>query len=239
MLKQIGRSAFVRSAIGAVATSYLRLVRATTRFVVEPADFPTRIASELPVIAAMWHGQHFMIHVAWPEGADVSALISRHGDGEINAQVLRRLGVRPIRGSGGDPAKMQRRGGAKALREMVRALEQGSTMVLTADIPKVSRRAGAGIVTLARMSGRPIYPIAVVSARRIDFDSWDHASLSLPFGRGAMVLGEPIRVARDASEADIEVARQAVEDGLNTVHERAFALVNSRDPGAPEQEAGR
>lgn len=232
MLKKIGRSQFARSALGALATKYLKLVRSTTRFVTEPADFPQRIAQELPVIAAMWHGQHFMIHFAWPQGADVSALISRHGDGEINAQILSRLGVRAIRGSGGDPAKMQKRGGAVALREMLRALEQGSTMVLTADIPKVSRRAGAGIVTLARMSGRPIYPIAVVSGRRVDFNSWDRASLALPFGRGAMVLGDPVHVARDASDAELEAARQAVQDGLDAVHARAYALVGAKDPGA-------
>lgn len=236
MLKKIGRSSVVRSAIGAVATAYLRLVRKTTHFVVEPADFPQRIAQELPVIAAMWHGQHFMIHFAWPPGADVSALISRHGDGEINARVLKRLGVTPIRGSGGDPSKMVRRGGATALREMLRALDRGSTIVMTADIPKISRRAGAGIVTLARMSGRPIYPIAVVSTRRIDFDSWDHASLALPFARGAMVLGDPVRVARDASDDDLERARKAVETGLDAVHARAYAMIDSQDPGARPQD---
>ena len=38
-------------------------------------------------------------------------------------------------------------------------------------------------------------PVAVVTSRRIDFRSWDRASLGLPFGRGAMVLGEPIACA--------------------------------------------
>ena len=66
---------------------------------------------------------------------------------------------------------------------------------MTADVPKIARVCGEGIVTLARLSGRPIVPVAVVTSRRIDFESWDRASLGLPFGRGAMVLGEPIRVA--------------------------------------------
>lgn len=232
MLKRLGRSRAVQNLIGFLAVAWLRLVRATTTFVMEPPRFPEEIAPHLPVIVAMWHGQHFMVHFAWPKGARVSALISRSGDGELNANVLERLGVTPVRGSGGARDKMRKRGGAVALREMLRQLEQGSTIVMTADVPKVSRIAGAGIVTLAQLSGRPIYPIAVVKRWRKDFHSWDHASMGLPFGRGAMVLGEPVHVARDADEVACEAARRAVEQGLNSVHARAYALVGSMDPGA-------
>jgi lysophospholipid acyltransferase (LPLAT)-like uncharacterized protein len=103
---------------------------------------------------------------------------------------------------------------------------------MTADVPKIARRCGRGIVVLAQHSGRPIVPVAVATSRRMDVRSWDRASLGLPFGRGAMVLGEPIRVPRDADAAAVEAAREAVERGLDAVHERAYALVGARDPGA-------
>jgi len=238
MLKRLGRSRAIQNAVGLIAVGYLRLVRATTRFVSEPADFPEKMRSNLPVIVAMWHGQHFMIHYAWPKGAPICALISRSDDGELNANVLRRLGVTPIRGSGGHPSKWRKRGGVAALREMLRQLSEGSTVVLTADVPKTSRVAGLGIVTLAQMSGRPIYPIAVVSGRRIDFPTWDHASIGLPFGPGAMVLGDPIFVRRDADADALEAARQAVQTGLDDAHARAYALVGSTDPGNRPQLAG-
>jgi lysophospholipid acyltransferase (LPLAT)-like uncharacterized protein len=232
MFKTLGKLRLVRNMLARLATSYFHLVRSTSRFVSEPADYEARVGVDLPVIAAMWHGQHFMIHYAWPKGAQVSALISRHGDGEINAMVLERLGVTPIRGSGGSRDKMRKRGGALALREMLRALAGGSTVVMTADVPKVSRVAGPGIVALAQKSGRPIYPVAVVASRRIDFKSWDRASLGLPFSRGAIVVGEAIRVAADASPDECEEARLAVQVGLDEVHRRAYALVGSHDPGA-------
>jgi lysophospholipid acyltransferase (LPLAT)-like uncharacterized protein len=82
------------------------------------------------------------------------------------------------------------------------------------------------------LSGRPIVPVAVVTNRRIDFDSWDRASIGLPFGRGAIVLGEPFSVPKDADEPALERLRQSVERELDRVHERAYALVGSRDPGA-------
>jgi len=233
MLKTLGRTDPVQGVLGFLAAHYLRLVRATTHFVEEPAGFRQSIGPELPVIAAMWHGQHFLMHAAWPEGASIHALVSRHGDGEINARALRRLGVTPIRGSGGAPGKTRRRGGARAMREMLRALESGSSVVLTADIPKCARIAGKGIVALAQLSGRPIFPIAVATRPRIDLPSWDHASLSLPGGRGAMVLGSPIHVPRAADDALLEQARIAVETGLNAVHSRAYRLIDSMEPGAP------
>ena len=231
MLKALGRWRPVQESAGFLASAYLGLVRATNGFVQEPPGFLEAITSDLPVIAAMWHGQHFMIHYAWPAGARVAALISRHRDGEINAVLLRRFGVRPIRGSGGAASGTRRRGGVTALLTMARVLAQGETVVMTADVPKIARKAGLGIVTLARISGRPIYPIAVVTSRRFDFRSWDRASLGKPFGRGAIVLGAPIRVDRGADDATLEAARRAVEDGLNDVHARAYALVGSQDPG--------
>ena len=227
----------VLEAAARVASGYLRLVKATNRFTLEPANFPEAVTPDLPAIVAMWHGQHFMIHYAWPPGARIAALISRHKDAELNAVLLKRLGVRAIRGSGGRAEKMHRRGGVTALLDMVRTLAEGHTVVMTADVPKVSRVAGLGIVTLARLSGRPIFPLAVVTSRRFDFRSWDRASLGKPFGRGAMVLGDPIRIARDADADTQEAARLAVEQGLNAVHVRAYAIVGSRDPGARQSPA--
>jgi len=237
MLKRLGHLAAVQSLIGLLAVAYLRLVRATTRFVEDPPGFGAAITPQLPIIIAMWHGQHLMIHCACPPGMSVSALISKSDDGEINAQILERLGVSPIRGSGGEGFKSRKRGGMAALREMLRRLSQGSSIALTADVPKVSRVAGLGVVTLAQISGRPIYPVAVVSARRIDMNSWDRASVALPFSRGAMVLGDPITVARDATPEVLEAARCAVEASLNEVHARAYGLVGHRDPGAVERPA--
>lgn len=232
MLRAILRSKLVLEAASVLASRYLRLVQATNTFVQEPSDFVEKIQSELPVIVAMWHGQHFMIHYAWPVGAKVAALISRHRDAELNAMVLHRFGVKAIRGSGGRAEKARKHGGMAALRDMRRSLKEGHTVVMTADVPKTARMAGLGIVTLARLSGRPVYPLAVVTSRRFNFRSWDRASLGLPFGRGAMVLGAPIRVARDADEPALEAARQAIETELDVVHAKAYAMIGGRDPGA-------
>ncbi len=232
MLKRIGRSRAAQGALAFFAAHYLRLVERTTRFTIEPPDFRDRVIANAPVIAALWHGQHLGAHFAWPPGIKVAALISRNRDAEANALVLERLGVIPIRGSGGRAEKMRKRGGFQALREMLRQLQAGVSLVLTADVPKTARVVGAGVITLAKLSGRQIYPLAVASARRVDFNSWDRASMPLPFSRGAIVVGEPITVAADASEQDVEDARQRVERALDAAHARAYEILGSQDPGA-------
>ena len=221
--------------MGFLVAGYLKLVQRTNRFVMEPADAYDVIGPQMPVIAAMWHGQHFMIHFAKRPQDRAASLVSRSGDGEFNAIALRHLGIRAIGGSGARGRDIRKKGGAQALRAMLRALGDGEMVVLTADIPKISRVCGSGIVTLAQLSGRPIIPVAVVTSRRIDFNSWDRASIGLPFGRGAIVLGTPIHVPREADEAALETLRASVERALDAVHERAYALVGAKDPGAKDR----
>jgi len=224
MLKRLGRSKPVREAIALLVTVYLWLVHRTTRFTIEPADYFSRVAEEGAVIGTTWHGQHFMIHYARPKSRPFAALISRSGDGAINARIAERLGVRPIRGSGGAADAMHRKGAVAASREVLRALEEGTSVLMTADVPKIARKAGAGIIMLAQLSGRTIYPVAVVCGHRFDFKTWDQASLGKPFGRGAIVIGAPIRVAASASAKELEAQRQGLEADLNRVHLRAYAL---------------
>ena len=218
--------------LGRLLAGYLRLVQRTNRIVFEPADIYDHVRPDLPLIFAMWHGQHIMIPFARPDWMPACSLVSRHGDGGFNAVALRELGIGAIRGSGALGKKIREKGGASAFLAMVRRLAGGDTMVLTADVPKRARIVGPGIIALARASGRPVRAVAVVTSRRIDFNSWDRASIGLPFGRCAIVVGEPILVARDADEATQEAARLALQASLDDVHARGYALVGSRDPGA-------
>jgi lysophospholipid acyltransferase (LPLAT)-like uncharacterized protein len=220
-LKRILGAPAIQTAIGVSAASYLRFVYRTSSVTTVPADIYERITGELPVIIAMWHGQHFMMPFVKRPEHRVKVLISRHRDGEINAIAAERLGIGTIRGSGSHGGDHHRKGGVGAYREMLNALEEGFNVALTADVPKVSRIAGMGIVKLARDSGRMIYPVAVTSSRRIVLDNWDRSTINLPFGRLVGIAGNPIRVAEDASDDDLERARLAVQTELNAATAKA------------------
>ncbi|HVX91708.1 MAG TPA: lysophospholipid acyltransferase family protein [Xanthobacteraceae bacterium] len=228
-LKRLLRSRWTQQAIGMAAAEYLRLIWKTSRVVIEPPDIYERVVPDLPVIVAMWHGQHFLVPFLRRAEHRVKVLISRHHDGEINAIAAERLGVGTIRGSGDHGRRFDRKGGVGAFKAMLTALDEGYIMALTADVPKVARVAGDGIVKLAQVSGRAIYPVAVTTSRRIELDNWDRSAVNLPFGRMAIVVGEPIRVARDADKAALEACRRAVETGLNAVTQRAYDIVDLRE----------
>ena len=221
--KRIAGARVTQVTLGTLAAAYLRLVWKTSRFALDPPDIYEAVEKDLPAILAMWHGQHFMAPFIKRARHRVKVLISRHRDGEINAVAAERLGIETIRGSGG---RFDRKGGVGAFREMVDALAQGYIVALTADVPKVARVVGLGIVMLARESGRPIFPIAVATSRRVELDNWDRSAVNLPFSRGAMVGGKAIRVAPDADDAELESCRRAVEAELNLVTARAYALVD-------------
>jgi len=112
----------------------------------------------------------------------------------------------------------------------VRALEDGYNIASTADVPKRARIAGLGIIMLARESGRPILPFAMVTSRFIRLNNWDRTTINLPFGRGAVVGIDAVYVPPDADGETMEKLRLQVETYLNEATRRAYAQV-----GRPEE----
>jgi lysophospholipid acyltransferase (LPLAT)-like uncharacterized protein len=230
--RRLARSRLIQVMAGSTGALYLRMVWWTTRVTIVPADIYDRVDREAPAIVAMWHGQHFLGPFVRRPTDRAKVLISRHRDGEVNAIAAQRLGVGTIRGSGSHGGQFQHKGGVGAFVAMVAALREGYNVVLTADVPKVSRVAGLGIVMLARASGRPIYPLAIATSHRFEVDNWDRSAINLPFGRGAAVIEEAIRVPADADDAGLESYRQQVEAALNRATARAYAMVDRKGANA-------
>jgi lysophospholipid acyltransferase (LPLAT)-like uncharacterized protein len=222
---------------GRLLVGYFRLVYATARITELTPDISGRFEARRPFIMAIWHGESLMVPFARPVRWPVHAMTSRSKDGGIVAHVLHAVGIEPIRasgrGRGAGPHDVSRRGGVAGLLQARDALKAGGIVTMTADVPKRDAyRAGEGIVTLARLSGAPIVPVAAVCSRHIRFRSWDRIVLALPFGRIALAMGEPVTVAADADDAAREAARQAVEAELNRLHIAAYAAVGR--PGAAQ-----
>jgi lysophospholipid acyltransferase (LPLAT)-like uncharacterized protein len=233
LIRNLLRSSRVQRAVGFLAAEYLRLVWRTNKFSLDPLNIYERVEPQQPAIFAFWHGQHFMTpFIKTKESHRAKVLISRHRDGEFNAIAAERLGICTIRGSGDHGGAFHRKGGVGAFKEMVRALEDGYNVALTADVPKRSRVVGLGIIMLARESGRPIMPFAMATSRFLRLNNWDHTTINLPFGRGALVGIEEIFVPADADAVTMEALRAKLQATLNEATRRAYAQV-----GRPEQAA--
>ena len=192
------KSEFVLNAMGGLAARYIRLVHSTSRVVNEPADLEQRVARLQPVIYAMWHGQFMMIPKLKPASVPVRSMVARHGDAELMGRALAHFNTELIRGAGAG-RKRKDKGGVHALRAAVQSLQEGVSVAMTADVPPgPARVAGLGVVSLARLSGRPIIPSAVASSRFAAFNTWSRFTVNLPFSKIACVMGDPIYVSEDA-----------------------------------------
>jgi len=230
--RRIARARWVQQTVAMIAANYLKLVWHTTRFQTEPADIYARIDPEMPIIVSMWHGQHFLMPFIRRPHHRAKVLVSMHRDGEMNALTAERLGTETIRGSGTHGTDFHKKGGVPAFQEMLRALKDGYNVAVTADVPKVSRVAGLGIVKLAQLSGRPIYPMAIATSRRYVLNNWDRTTINLPFGRGGRVVGDPIRVPADADDAQLEAIRVQVQNAMDAVSQRAQDFAEGKAGGA-------
>ena len=226
LYKRIVTSSAFQEAVATAGAWYLRLVWHTSRKTLEPANIYDTL--ETPAILAMWHGQHFMMPFVKRNEPRFRAkvLISRHRDGEVNAIAAERLGIGTIRGSGAHNGEFHRKGGAIAFTEMLDALKDGYNVAMTADVPKISRIAGMGVIKLAQHSQRPIHAVAIASSRRKVLNNWDRTAINLPFSRIAMVASEAITVDANADAATLEAKRRELENELNRLTKRAYDIAD-------------
>ncbi|MCP9439455.1 MAG: lysophospholipid acyltransferase family protein [Nitrospira sp.] len=121
------------------------------------------------IVLAFWHAQQLMIPMGY-RGAGSHVLISQHGDGEIIARIIARFGHEAVRGS-------STRGGAGALRTLIKLGRSGRDVVVTPDGPKGPRcKAKLGVIQLAKATGLPIIPLAFACSKknslRAGIDTW-------------------------------------------------------------------
>lgn len=136
------------------------------------------------VVFCLWH-QSLLAVLGRHHGQRVAALTSLSGDGTLMAEYLTRIGLRAIRGSSS-------RGGLKAARELMKAVEEGWHAAITVDGPRGPyKEVKPGPFEISRRTGAPIVPVAVRASRELTFKrAWDRFRLPLPGARVALVYGQ-------------------------------------------------
>lgn len=207
--KAIGRSEAVRRAACWILAQYIRLAHGLGRWEVEGGAFPARYWDEgKPFILCFWHGRLLMMPYCWRRDKVIHMLISAHRDGQLIADTVAHFGIKTAAGS-------STRGGAGALRVILKALKAGDYVGITPDGPRGPRmRVGGGIIDVARLSGAPILPATYSSRRGRFLGSWDRFRVVWPGSNGLFLWGEPLYVSRDA---DIEATRQTLEERMNAL----------------------
>jgi len=149
------------------------------------------------LLPVMWHHRH----------RGIAALVSEARDGQYLSSFAGSLGYGLIRGS-------STRGGRRALRAAIRALEQGTPVGITPDGPRGPRRiAKPGAVTAAARSGAVVLPVHADAWPAWRARSWDRFLVPAPFATVRVAYGEPFEVATGdvAEEAALTHAAQELD----------------------------
>jgi 3-deoxy-D-manno-octulosonic-acid transferase len=220
---------FYHVAAGSLLARYIRFVARTSWQTPEMTESFEDHQGHHPCIIGMWHGQFMLLPLIRMSDVPVDVMLARHGDAEALGQTLKHFDMQLIRGAGAG-SRAKDRGGTHAFRAAVQALRDGRTVAMTADVPgEEARKAGLGIVMVARQSGRPIMPVAIATSRYISFNTWSRMTLNLPYSGMGFAVGPLVRVPRDVPTEELESYRQAVEDGLNIATSLAYKRANA-DP---------
>lgn len=180
--------------------------------------YPSRRRTTCRCIFAFWH-ENILVPCHNFSQRDVLVLISQHADGEMIAQICKHMGWGTIRGS-------STRGGAKALREMIRASQDNHFAVMP-DGPKGPRRhVELGMIYLAAKTGLPIVLLGIGHDRPWRLHTWDRFAIPRPFSQSICIALEPVHVPPNANKAELEDFRQRVEQALCDVTDYAERLAS-------------
>ena len=205
--------------IAAAGHPLVALLGRTLRWRVEGLEHLETIrASGRQPIMVFWHGR-ILPATYYFRHRGIVVMSSLNFDAEWTGRIIQRFGYLRVRGS-------TSRGAARALRQFVREMAGGRPAGFTLDGPRgPAGVAQPGAVWLAKVTGNPLLPFHIEAARHWTVRSWDRTQIPRPFSLMTLAIGAPVDVARDADDAAIERARQALERALQGLRERALQML--------------
>jgi lysophospholipid acyltransferase (LPLAT)-like uncharacterized protein len=143
----------------------------------EPQSMVNALGERQPFIMAHWHGDLFAL-ACMAKRYRLVTIASRSKDGRIMGTLLRLLGVRVSAGSSS-------RGGAAALKGLIRLMREGHNCSFAVDGPRGPiYKLKPGVLETSRVVHCPIYYASVSCDRAFHWHrSWDRAYIPKPFAR--------------------------------------------------------
>lgn len=196
----------------------LKTIAATIRYRLD--DKPGFYAAKPPgtVIYCLWHNRLALCaDVYWRFAKQVNptkgvaALVSASKDGAFLSAILEGFRIQAVRGSSS-------RRGPQALLELTGWAENDYDLAITPDGPRgPCYTIQEGVMALAQLTGMPIIPVALNLSWKVQLGSWDRFQIPLPFSRCDIIVGQPVRIPRECSDADRESLRRNLEESLRAI----------------------
>jgi lysophospholipid acyltransferase (LPLAT)-like uncharacterized protein len=185
--------------------------------VIEPPEMTKRLKSKEPFIVAHWHGDEIVLfgQIGYLKIATIS---STSKDGEMMNTMIHLIGGTTTRGS-------STRGGASALKGLIRLVKSGWNSSFAVDGPKGPiYEVKPGVFELSRLAGAPIFAGGVACDKAwTATKSWNKAFFPKPFARVVISWSEnpipPVDKSQDPRSSELA---STLKDALH--NERSVAL---------------
>jgi len=216
------KSSFVNGLGGLASTTLVRSWMGTLDCKIayyDPAVDPALPECHGQKIYLCWH--EYILSPFFLRGrCNLAMLVSRHGDAEILSRGARHMGFGLVRGS-------TRRGGAAAIRELLRK-SQKMHLAIAPDGPRGPRRRMApGPVYLASKLGLPLVLLGFGYDRPWRVKTWDRFAIPRPYSRLRCVASPEIRVPAGLNRQRLEYYREKLERVFNRLGLEAEAWAES------------
>ncbi len=167
-----------------------------------------------PTIYIGWHNRLLCLPYFLPITCRKNnfALTSQSRDGEYIADYLKSINFQIIRGSSS-------RGGMKALIQLKKQLENGSSVMIAVDGPRGPKyEVQQGAAWIACKTGAPIVPLSLNTKKHWKLKSWDSTQIPKPFTEAELVAGDHFYVESDN--------KSEFDSALKTIKERLMEITN-------------
>jgi lysophospholipid acyltransferase (LPLAT)-like uncharacterized protein len=161
------------------------------------------------VLVYSWHQRFFGgFYLSREFDQSPCIMISQSRDGDFIADVVKRIGWIPTRGSSS-------RGGKKALEEMITGIIENRLGAHIVDGPTGPPRIiKPGLVILAQKTGTPICPGLISYENPWIFNSWDRFMVPKPFSKVLIRFGTLEFIPEDMDTDQFEAVRLSIEKNL-------------------------
>lgn len=193
--------------------------------IIRSTDLQELDANNKPYIFVFWHGRLLPMGLVRPRSRIFYAVISRHGDGQFIADIMKFMGVKSIRGSTnrkigehrkGLPSK--NRGGFHVIRESIRILERGDCLAVTPDGPRgPGFKFKPNLLKVASQTGVPIILASFSASNAKIFNTWDKFILPMPFSKLKLKCSEAKYIPTITSDEELKKYSKLLENELNNL----------------------
>ncbi len=158
-------------------------------------------------VVAVFH-QNIVSALTFFIGKSMALIVSASKDGEFFTLACEKMGHVVARGS-------TSRNGKAALLECIKNMKNGYEAAMAVDGPRgPAFVVKPGTVEMARVTQSAVIPWTAIPENAWHFRSWDKFRLAKPFTKINVLVGEPIFVPENLSEAEFENYQKQVADAI-------------------------